>query len=59
MKCDKKGGNVQVYEVQQVADPGHRGVAVVGDEVRLCEQKNIGTIMIYDRELKVQETHST
>ncbi len=52
MKCDKNGGNVQVYVVQQVAGPGHRGVAVVGDEVMLCERFNEGTIMIYDRELK-------
>ena len=52
MKCDKNGGNVQVYEVHQVVGPGHRGVAVVGDEVMLCEQNNKGTIMIYDRELK-------
>ncbi len=55
-KCDKNGGNVQVYEVQQVASPGHRGVAVVGDEVRLCEQNNEGTIMIYDRELKYKRS---
>ncbi len=52
MKCDKNGGNVQVYEVQQVAGPGYLGVAVVGDEVMLCECENKGTIMIYDRELK-------
>ncbi len=52
MKCDKNGGNVQVYEVQQVAGPGHWGVAVVGDEVMLCEQNNMSTVMIYDRELK-------
>ncbi len=52
MKCDKNGGNVQVYEVHQVVGPGHRGVAVVGDEVMLCEHNNEGNIMIYDRELK-------
>ncbi len=56
MKCDKNGGNVQVYEVQQVAGPGHRGVAVVGDEVMLCERNNEGTIMIYDRELKYKRS---
>ncbi len=52
MKCDKNGGHVQVYEVQQVAGPGYWGVAVVGDEVMLCECFTKGTIMIYDRELK-------
>ncbi len=52
MKCDKNGGNVQVYKVQQVAGPGHWDVAVVGDEVMLCERFNKGNIMIYDRELK-------
>ena len=52
MKCNKNGGNVQVYEVEQVKDPGHWGVAVVGDEVMLCEYDNQGTIMVYNRELK-------
>ena len=52
MKCNKNGGNVQVYEVKQVKDPGHYGVAVVGDEVMLCENDNEGTIMVYDRELE-------
>ena len=52
MKCNKNGGNVQVHEVKQVNGPGHRGVAVVGDEVMLCEGDNEGTIMMYDRELK-------
>ena len=31
---------------------GYRGVAVVGDEVMVCECGNKGTIMVYDRELK-------
>ena len=50
MKCNKNGGNVQVHAVKQVQ--GHWGVAVVGDEMMLCERKNKGTIMVYDRELK-------
>ncbi len=52
MKCNKNGTNVQVYKVQQVAGRGHWGVAVVGDEVMLCECKNRGTIMIYNKELE-------
>ncbi len=52
MKCNKNGTNVQVYKVQQVAGPGHWGVAVVGDEVMLCERSNISTIMIYNKELE-------
>ncbi len=53
MKCDKKGGNVQVYEVQQTAFHGGLwGVAAVGDEVMLCEHDNKCTILVYDRELK-------
>ena len=52
MKCNKNGGNVQVHEVKQVKGPGHYGVAVVGDEVMLCERDYEGTIMMYDRELK-------
>ena len=52
MKCNKNGGNVQVHEVEQVKGPGYRGMAVVGDEVMLCERNNKRTIMVYDRELK-------
>ena len=52
LRCDKNGGNVQVHEVQQVKGPGYRGVAVVGDEVMVCERNNRGTILVYDREVK-------
>ncbi len=52
LRCDKNGGNVQVHEVQQVKGPGYRGVAVVGDEVMVCECNNRGTILVYDREVK-------
>ena len=52
LRCDKNGRNVRVYEVQQVKGPGHKGVAVVGDEVMLCEYGSKGTIMIYNRELE-------
>ncbi len=52
LRCDKNGDNVQVHEVQQVEGPGYRGVAVVGDEVMVCECNNRGTILVYDREVK-------
>ncbi len=52
LKCNKNGTNVQVYKVQQLAGPGHWGVAVVGDEVMLCERSNTGTIMIYNKEIQ-------
>ena len=52
LRCDKNGRNVRVYEVQQVKGSGHWGVAVVGDEVMLCEYGSKGTIMIYNRELE-------
>ena len=52
MRCNKNGGNVQVYEVKQVKGPGYRGVTIVEDEVMLCENNNTGTIMVYDKELK-------
>ena len=52
MKCNRNGRNVQVHEVKQVKGPGHCGVAVVGDEVMLCERGNEGTIMVYDKKLK-------
>ncbi len=49
MRCDKKGDNVQVYQVEQVNGPGHVGVAVLGDEVLVFESCNKSTIMVYDR----------
>ena len=52
LRCDKNGRHVRVFEVQQVKGPGHWRVAVVGDEVMLCECDSKGTIMIYNRELE-------
>ena len=52
LRCDKNGKNVRVHEVQQVKGRRHCGVAVVGDEVMLCEVDNESTIMIYNRELE-------
>ena len=49
LRCDKDGRIVRVYKVK---GPGHWGVAVVGDEVMLCERGSEGTIMIYNRELE-------
>ena len=42
--CSVTRRNVCVYEVQQVDGPGHREVAVVRNEVMLCEFGNKGTI---------------
>ena len=52
MRCNRNGGSVKVHKVKQVQGSGHCGVAVVGDEVMVCERGNEGTIMVYDRELK-------
>ena len=52
MRCNRNGGRVKLHQVKQVQGPGHCGVAVVGDEVMVCERGNEGTIMVYDRELK-------
>ena len=52
LRCYKNGRNVRVYEVQQVEGSGHYGVAVVGDEVMLCECGSKGTITIYNRKLE-------
>ena len=52
LKCDKDGGNIQVHEVKQVKGPGHTGLTVLREEVMVCERKNRGTVMVYDRELK-------
>ena len=52
MRCNRNGGRVKVHQVKLVQGPGHRGVAVVGDEVMVCEHGSKGTIMVYDRQLK-------
>ena len=52
MTCNRNGGRVKVHQVKQVQGPGHSCVAVVGDEVMVCECGNKGTIMVYDRQLK-------
>ena len=52
MRCNRNGGCVKVHKIKQVQGSGHRGVAVVGDEVMVCECSNKGTIMVYNRQLK-------
>ena len=52
MRCNRNGGRVKVHQVKQVQGPGHSGMAVVGDEVMVCECVNKGTIMVYDRQLQ-------
>ena len=52
VRCNRNGGSFKVHKVKQVQDHGHRGVAIVRDEVMVCELGNKGTIMVYDRELK-------
>ena len=50
-KSNKNCSKVQVHTVQQVEGPGHKDVAVVGDEVMVTECGNECVIMVYDREL--------
>ena len=52
LRCDRNGKNVQVHSFKQSKGPGYWGVAVVGDEVMVCECTTRGTILVYDRELK-------
>ena len=52
LRCNRDGGRVKEHQVKHVQGSEHHGVAVVGDEVMVCERVNKGTIMVYDRELK-------
>ena len=52
LRCSKNGEILQEYEVQQEKGPGHCGLAVVGDEVMLCERGSKGTIMVYNGQLE-------
>ena len=51
LRSDKYGGNVQVKEVKQVNGCGYTDVAVIGDEVMMCEGNSNGTIVVFDKEL--------
>ena len=52
LKCDKNGGNVQVHDINQEKGEGHRGMAIVGEEVLACAAGVDGTILVYDRNLQ-------
>ena len=52
MRCNRIGGCVKMHKAKQVQGSGHRGMAVVGHEVMVCERDYKGTIMVHDRELK-------
>ena len=49
LKCDKNGGNIQVHQDKIVKG---KGVAVVGDEVMVCQADKRGIIMVYDKALQ-------
>ena len=53
LRSDGDGGNVQVKEVKQVNGHGYWDVAVIGDEVMMCEANctGAGTIVVFDKEL--------
>ena len=51
LRSDRYGGNVQVKEVKQVNGRGYYDVAVIGDEVMMCEANTTGTIVVFDKEL--------
>ena len=51
LRSDRYGGNVQVKEVKQVNGRGYTDVAVIGDEVMMCEANCNGTIVVFDKEL--------
>ena len=51
LRSDRYGGNVQVKAVKQVNGRGYKEVAVIGDEVMMCEANCTGTIVVFDKEL--------
>ena len=51
LRSDGDGGNVQVKEVKQVNGRGFLDVAVIGDEVMMCEADCDGTIVVFDKKL--------
>ena len=50
LRSDRDGGNVQVKKVKQVNGRGYTDMAVIGDEVMMCENCR-GTIVVFDKEL--------
>ena len=51
LRSDRDGGNVLVKEVKQVNGRGYYDVAVIGDEVMMCEANCNGTVVVFDKEL--------
>ena len=51
LRSDRYGGNVQMKEVKQVNGRGFLDVAVIGDEVMMCEANCNGTIVVFDKKL--------
>ena len=51
LRSDRYGGNVQVKKVKQVNGSGYWDVAVIEDEVMMCEACCNGTIVVFDKEL--------
>ena len=51
LRSDRDGGNVQVKEVKQVNGRGYTDVAVIGDEVIMCEANCNGIIVVFDKKL--------
>ena len=49
-RSDRGGGIVLVKEVKQVNGRGYWDVAVIGDEVVMCEANCDGTIVVFDKE---------
>ena len=50
LKCDQYGGNVRLEKVKHV-NKGICGMAIVGEEIMVCEWENAGTVAVYDMEL--------
>ncbi len=51
-KANKEFDKIQVQSVTQLGEHGHRYIAIVGDEIMVCEKHNKGKITVYNKDLQ-------
>ncbi len=49
LRYDQHGGSIKTSEPKQVKGPGYWGLAVVDDELFVCERSNVSTALVYDK----------
>ncbi len=49
LRYDQHRSSIKISEPKQVKGPGYWGLAVIDDELFVCERSNVSTAMVYDK----------